>query len=220
MWINMNDSHSQQIAAMRQRVATLYRSAAATPHHHELLPVAFEELQSALEELQAMQEELHQQHEYLLNTRQYIEAEFQSYYDLFVCAPVAYLITGMSGTIRQANRAATELFSTVEKFMIGRSLALFVPEGERRAFRERLAQMRYSQQPQIWAARMQPWHGTPFQAELTTAVAHGPLGHPTAIRWIVQDRAARAPAEDQIHAGVADLEERANDTEQHGLWSP
>jgi PAS domain S-box-containing protein len=182
---------SQQIETMRRRVATLYRSAAIQTTPHDLLPIAFEELQNAMEELQAINDELCLQHEQLLNTREQIEAEFQMYQDLFVCAPVAYLITSLNGAIRQANHAAAVLFHSAEKFLIGRSLALFVPEGERRAFHERLVQLRsQSQHPQIWETRMQPWRGASFQALLTTAFAHGPLGRPTAIRWIVQDVAA------------------------------
>lgn len=194
--------------AMRQRVMILYRSAAAEATQDELLPVAFEELQNALEELHSMYEELRKQNELLLNTREQIEAEFQAYQDLFVSAPVAYLVTSLSGTIRQANRAAADLFHSDEKFMVGRSLALFVPEGERRAFRDRLAQLRSeTQQPQVWKIRLQPWGGDSFRALLTIAFAHGPLGRPTAIRWIVQDMATSV--QDQSLALHAALEERA-----------
>jgi PAS domain S-box-containing protein len=201
---------SQQIDSMRQRVATLYRSAATEATQHELLPVAFEELQTALEELQAIYEELCEQHEHLLNTREHIEAEFQAYQDLFACAPVAYLVTALNGTIRQANYAAAALFQTTERFMTGRSLALFVPEGERRAFRERLIHLRdHSQEPQIWEARMQPWGGTSFQATLTMAVMRGPLGRSTALRWIVQDVAARAQPKDKPLILHAEPEERS-----------
>src|SRR5262245_61488407 len=119
----------QQLDAMRRRVTALYRSAATEAAQHDLLPVAFEELQAALEEMHSMYEELCLQHEYLLNTREQIDAEFQAYQDLFVHAPVAYLTTNLNGTIRQANRAAAALFDSAEKFLIGRSLALFVPEG-------------------------------------------------------------------------------------------
>ena len=177
----------QQLDAMRRRVATLYRSAAAGPVQYDLLPVAFEELQNALEELQAMYEDLCLQHEQLLNAREHVEAEFQTYQDLFVYAPVAYLSTGLNGTIRHANYAAAALFHTTERFMIGRSLALFVPDGQRREFREHLAQLSRSQNPQMWETHMQSWRGASFQAALTTLTVHGPLGHPTAIRWIVRN---------------------------------
>jgi PAS domain S-box-containing protein len=200
----MSDSTwPQHLEAMRRRVATLYRSAATGPVQHELLPVAFEELQNALEELQAMYEDLCLQHEHLLDTREHVEAEFQAYRDLFVYAPVAYLSTSLNGAIRYVNRAAAALFQTTERSMIGRSLALFVPEGQRRAFRERLAQLSRSRHPQVWEMPMQPWHGASFQAELTTLVVCGPLGHPTAIRWVV--RSVTAEQSLDIHAAPVEL---------------
>ena len=187
-----------QIGAMQRRVATLYRSAATEATPHELLPVAFEELQNALEELRSMYEEISQQHEHMLNAREQIEAEFQAYQDLYVHAPIAYLVTNLGGTIRQANHAAAALFCSAEKFMVGRSLALFVPEGERRIFRERLIALRgQSQSPQTWEMRLQSWRGSAFQALLTIAVACGPLGRPTAIRWMIQDVARLAQTEGQ-----------------------
>jgi PAS domain S-box-containing protein len=195
----------QQIDAMQRRMATLYRSAATEATTHDLLPVAFEELQTALEELRSMYEELCLQHDHLLNTREQIEAEFQAFQDLFAQAPVAYLVTSLNGTIRQANLAAAALFFSAEKFMVGRSLALFVPEGERRAFRERLAQLHVQiQHPQTWEMRLQPWRGSGFHATLTVAFARGPLGRPTAIRWIIQDAVRLAQNQDQaiaLHAG-------------------
>jgi PAS domain S-box-containing protein len=172
--------------------------------------VAFEELQAALEELHSMNEELCLQQEYLLNAREQSEAEFQMYQDLFVHAPVAYLITSLNGTIRQANLAAAELFFSAEKFMIGRSLALFVPEGERSAFRDRLAQLRgQSQQRHTWETRLQPWRGSGFQSRLTVAFAHGRLGRPTAIRWIIQNIAESGLTRDQAVALHAQPEEQA-----------
>jgi PAS domain S-box-containing protein len=195
---------------LRRRVAALYRSASADTSQQELLPTAFEELQTALEELQSMYEELSWQHEHLLDTREQVEAEFHAYQDLFVNAPVAYLVTSLNSTIRQANLAAAALFCSAEKFMIGRSLALFVPEGERRAFREQVAQARtQSEHPQIWETRLQPWRGSAFQAKLTVAVEHGRLGRPTAIRWIIQDMAAIQRAAHDAPALDADFGQQA-----------
>jgi PAS domain S-box-containing protein len=199
---------ADRIEAMRRRVTILYRSAATRPQRHELLPEAFEELQNALEELQSMNDELHRQHEYLLTSGEQIEAERQSYQDLFTHAPVAYLITNLDGTIRRANLPAVELFQTAEKFMVGRSLALFVPDGARRAFREQLMQLRQADRVLAWEAHMQLWGGRPFVAALTVAVARGPLGHPVEARWVVQDITERTRGEEQTRAHVAELERR------------
>lgn len=194
------DSPQEQIASMRQRVAALYRNASAAQQPQELLPVAFEELQTALEALQAMNEELLLQQAHVLNAREQREAEFQAYQDLFVHAPIAYLTTKLNGTIRQANQAAATLFSSSERYLVGRSLTLFMPEGGRRAFRERLSEMANSRQTEVWTAHMQSWRGVPFRATLTTTVALSPLGRPTLIRWIIQKMDA--------HASLAEPAER------------
>jgi hypothetical protein len=103
---------------------------------------------------------------------------------------------------------AAELFSSAEKFMVGRSLMLFVPDGERRPFRERLAQVTRSQYTQVWETNMQSWADTPFRALLTTTAVHGRLEHATTVRWIVQNM-AHLSQDEQIATSVADLAERA-----------
>jgi PAS domain S-box-containing protein len=177
---------SRQIQAMRQRMQLLYRSAHSDVRQQELLPKAFDELDHALEELQTLETELYQQQAQLLDTREHLEAERQTYQELFEYAPVSYLITSPEGTIRRANLAATTLFESVEKFMIGRSLALFVPEGERRAFRAAIAHLHAAEGTQEWEVRMQPWGGPVFDASLSVAVVRGKLGRPLALRWIIK----------------------------------
>ena len=176
---------SHQIQAMRRRLRLLYQEAHSDSGRQELLPQAFEELESALEELQALEAELHQQQMQLLDLREHLDAEHQAYRDLFETAPVAYLITSLDGTIQKTNRTAAALFETVEKFMIGRSLALFVPEGERREFRAWVARLREKDRIHELAARMQPWSGAPFEAEISVAVVRGALGRPLSLRWII-----------------------------------
>jgi PAS domain S-box-containing protein len=202
---------TQQIEAMRRRVRTLYTSAGSPAQQPELLAKAFEELQTAVEELQAMQEELHRQQEHLLDAHENIEAERQSYQELFESAPVAYLITGLDATIRKANHAAAALFQNTGRFLVGRSLALFIPEGERRAFRTMVAELRLHDQPLEWHARMQPWRGAPFDAALTTRVVRGSHGQITSIRWVIQNLTARKQGEEQPRAHNLDPEQRIDE---------
>jgi PAS domain S-box-containing protein len=177
---------SQQIQAIRQRLQVLYQSAHSDSVQPDLLPKAFDELDHALEELQALETELYQQQARLLDTQQHLEAERQPYQELFEFAPAGYLITNPQGTIRRANRTATALFETVEKLMIGRSLATFVPEGERRAFRAAMAGLPAVEGTQEWEAHMQPSAGPAFDAALSVAVVRGQLGCPVALRWIIK----------------------------------
>jgi PAS domain S-box-containing protein len=185
---------SQQIQAMRRRMQILYRSANGDLHSCDLLPRAFEELDYALEELQTLETEIYQQQMQLLDTREQLEAERQTYQELFEFAPASYLITTPEGVIRRANQAAATLFESVEKFMIGRSLALFVPDGERRAFRDRIMRLHTLDGIQEWQAYMQPWGGQAFDAMISVAVVRGKLGRPMTLRWIIK-KSSRVSAE-------------------------
>jgi PAS domain-containing protein len=176
---------SQQLQAMRQRIQRLSQTAQGDSRPQELLPKAFEELDHALEELQMVEAELHQQQLLLLDTREHLEAERQTYQDLFQFAPVGYLLTSPKGVIRRANQAATTLFESLEKFMIGRSLALFVPKGERRAFRAAIIRLHTMEGTQEWEAQMQPWGGPAFDAALSVVVVRDHRGRPVELRWMM-----------------------------------
>jgi PAS domain S-box-containing protein len=178
----MKSMLSQQIQVMRQRVARLSQSAS---RQQDLLPKAFDELDHAIEALQTAEAELHQQQAQLMDTREHLEGQRQTYQELFDHAPVSYLLTGPDGVIRQANRAAAVLFKTTAKLMIGRSLALYVPEGERRAFRRAITQLSRREGFQEWHAQMQPWGGAAFDAALNVVVVRDHRGRPVQLRWII-----------------------------------
>src|SRR5438132_1367936 len=92
-----------------------YRPANAGPEFmsDELL----QDLHTSLEELLVADEELRQQQTTLLEqnqelnaSRRAIERERERYRELFEFAPDGYVITSPDGTIREANRAAAQLF--------------------------------------------------------------------------------------------------------------
>lgn len=176
---------NQQIDVMRRRISVLYQSAKTTSEQ-ELLPRAFEELQLAIEELQSAEENLIEQHQELQAQVDQIEQERQRYQELFENAPVGYLITSLDGAIRQANLIGQQILGTTEKFLVGRSLALFVPSGARRAFREQVTALRQNGSPQEWRVELQPWEGAPAPFELTVALIQGSLGRPTGLRWLMR----------------------------------
>jgi PAS domain S-box-containing protein len=171
---------------MRQRIQLL--SQKDTPQQ-EVLPKVFDELDRAFEELQAVEAELLQQREQLLHIREHLEAERQTYQELFDHAPISYLLTGPGGVIRRANQAAAALFKTTEKKMIGRSLALYVPEGGRRSFLRTISELSSTAGLQEWHAQMQPWHQPAFAAALSVAVVRDTRGWPVQLRWMITKRA-------------------------------
>jgi PAS domain S-box-containing protein len=203
-----NDQISPHVQAMRQRVQYLYRQGYNTSEHQEVLSAAFEELAHALEELQSTDERLRQQREEWLNSRAALEMEIQRYQDLFTHAPAGYLVTSLDGAIRQANPAAAALLQSSERFLVGRALALFVPEGQRRAFRASVAQLAQADGVQEWEITLQSWKSAPFDARLTVGVLRGSSGRPIALYWLLCDISERKRADAALRERLAELEQQ------------
>lgn len=169
----------------RQRVQLLYQQGAVPAQTNTVLSQALEELAHALEELQAADQALHQQREEWLNQQAAQELESQRYKDLFEHAPAGYLVTSIDGAIRQANSTALTMIGTSARSIVGRSLALFVLEGQRRAFREKIAQVLQATAPQEWVMSMCSWEGSPFEARVRASVLRGTSDRPLALYWLV-----------------------------------
>jgi len=193
------------ILAMRQRVQALYRQSSNTSNLDQVMNTAFEELALALEELQAADECLRLQHDEWQNRYAELELECQRYKDLFDHAPVGYLVSSLDGAIRQANSAAAHMLQSNTRFLIGRSLALFVPDGQRRAFRHTIERLTQADGPQEWEATLQSWKGETFDAGLTVGLLRGASGRPVALYWLVRDISQRRRAE----AGHLDASNRS-----------
>jgi PAS domain S-box-containing protein len=176
-----------QIQTLRQRVQSLYQQAGPTAQSDTVLSLAFEELAHALEELQAADQVLHRQRDEWLNKQAEQELECQRYKDLFEYAPAGYLVTSIDGAIRQANSAALALLEISDRAIVGRPLAVFVPEGQRRAFREKIAQLLQAATPQEWVISMCSWEGALLEARLTASVLRGASGRPLALYWLIRN---------------------------------
>lgn len=174
-----------KITTLRQRVQSLYQQAGARAQSDVVLSRAFEELAHALEELQAADRALHRQREEWLNKQTELELDSRRYKDLFEHAPTGYVVTSIDGAIRQANPAALALLETSDRAIVGRPLAVFVPDGQRRAFRDKLAQLLQASAPQEWLISMCSWEGTPLEARLTANVLRGTSGRPLALYWLI-----------------------------------
>jgi PAS domain S-box-containing protein len=175
-----------KIQTLRQRVQSLYQQGGSNAQSDTVLSRAFEELAHALEELQSADQALHQQRDEWLNKQVELELENQRYKDLFEHAPAGYMVTSIDGAIRQANPAALALFETTSRAIVGRSLAFFVPDGQRRAFREKIVELLQATAPQEWVISMCSWEGTPIAARLTASVLRGASGRPLALYWLIQ----------------------------------
>ena len=171
---------------LQQRIQLLYRRGAAQVQSDMLLSTAFEELAHAVDVLQAADYMLEQQRQELLNVQAEQELQIQRYKDLFDYAPAGYLVTSIDGAIRQANTSALALLETSTRAIVGRSLAVFAPEGQRRALRAKIAQVLQATAPQEWVSDLCSWEGAPLKVRLTVSVLYGPGGHPLALYWLIR----------------------------------
>jgi PAS domain S-box-containing protein len=174
-----------QSESMRERVQALYRKGSHSVQADSVLSSAFEELALALEQLQGAEHALNHQQNQWLNRQTELELECQRYKDLFEYAPSAYVVTSTAGAIRQANSAALELLQISDRLAVGRMLALFIPEGQRRSFRNTLNELLECARAQEWVVSMCSWEGAQFEARLTASVLRGTGGRPLALHWLI-----------------------------------
>ncbi|MGG6269499.1 PAS domain-containing sensor histidine kinase [Leptolyngbya sp. AN03gr2] len=192
------DLLSQYIQAVQQRTNRLYENARDTAiDSPDLMMICLEELRSALEELHVAEEELRQQNESLLTAQSTIEAERERYQELFEFAPDAYLVTDLSGTVREANRATIRLFELSERHLIQKSLISFVHEDQRSAFREVLNQLPTIHRVQEWEVTMCKC-ANPIDTAVTVETVRNAQGKAIALRWLIRDITARKRNEAQL----------------------
>lgn len=210
---------AQRVATLRERVRQLF-SRAQSGSSQELLEQVCDELQRALDELQIAQEALGLQEQQRQLAHEALATERRSYTELFEQAPVAYLVTSVEGTIRQANAPAADLLQTQGRQLIGRSLALFVPDGSRRDFRSRLPLIAQSDGPIEWYAQLQPLENPPFDALLLASASYDTSGRPVTLRWLLH-RLASTPLSDLAPLSAAELDRRVAHLERlrgHAGW--
>ena len=109
------------------------------------------EVQMALEELEVVWEELQGQSTLLAR-------EYERYAAFFDYAPDAYLITDTGGNVRDANRAARELFLLDHDDLVGHPLSRLLPESERTTYLSRFVALLNQPEPRPagWSGMIQP----------------------------------------------------------------
>jgi PAS domain S-box-containing protein len=201
-----SESFDQRIQAARQRMETLAERAKRPTNEQGLMLETLEDLSSAMEELHVAAEELRQQNEELAATRQIVEAERQRYQDLFEFAPDAYLVTDHEGTIQEGNSAAASLLGVRPEFLLGKPLAVFVLDGDRPTFRDRLTRMQEANQTiEDWQLNLQPRERIPFPASVTIGVMRDAAGRLTGLRWLIRDITERRRAEELLRGSREQL---------------
>ncbi|MFK0730796.1 MAG: PAS domain-containing protein [Gloeotrichia echinulata GP01] len=178
----------QRAETLHTRLADLYQTASVLPWiPPDLLPQAFKELYTTSRMVQLAADELYQENEELIQTRNWLEAERQRYYDLFEFAPDGYLVTNSEGIIEEANLTATQLLKVSKHFLLGKSMINFVPLEERQRFCSELIDLSQSDKVRELVIRLQERHGDIFDAALTVKVVRNQQGKTISIRWLMRD---------------------------------
>lgn len=140
------------------------------------------------QELQICVEELRVAAEELTSLRDRLSIERQRYAELFDFAPEAYLETDARWNIREANRAAVELFRCPQEYLVGKPLVVFVAEEERKAFRASLAALQQdgTNGPMNWSATVQSRAGETLPVVIRAAAARDANGRVTGARCLIR----------------------------------
>jgi PAS domain S-box-containing protein len=121
-----------QLVSALQRFSTLQRNAADGRDHSKLLGRSITELESVLEELRVAQHQLVDNRTRLEQMQLELSREREKYWRLFDEMPQAFVITRSDTLITEANRAASELLNVSQRFLIGKTLSVFVCEDRTR----------------------------------------------------------------------------------------
>ena len=183
------DMFTQQVQTLQERLILLYQSADTQQElpTDSFLPSLLKELGTSSEELQVAGEELLQHTEALATVRQQLEAERQSYKDLFEFMPQAYLVTDAQGKILQANRAAATLLGVEQSRLQDKLLVSFIPVEKRARFRSNLTQLQECNWVQNHKLCLQARQGETFKASVTVAPVRHSSGKLVSLRWILYD---------------------------------
>ncbi|HEY9767319.1 MAG TPA: PAS domain-containing protein [Coleofasciculaceae cyanobacterium] len=108
----------------------------------QLLQDSLIELSTSIEELRIATETIQQQNQKLFVSRQQIILERKYYQELFEYSPDICLVTSSNGSIREANHEALKLLNVPAKYLINKSLAVFIPVGQRQQYYQLLNQLK------------------------------------------------------------------------------
>jgi PAS domain S-box-containing protein len=186
------DQFARRLDEMRRRVQDIQGRSSMPDEAADALLLAMEELREAEEELRLQNEALEAAHHQL-------DDERLRYRQLFLYAPDAYLLTDLSGIVREANLSAARLLNVRPQFMPGKAVVSFVALEDRPRVRAELDRWRSEPTPKILEVRLQPRSRDAFDAAIALSVARGGA-HDTAIgfRWLVRDISAQRQLTDDL----------------------
>lgn len=118
--------HVQLASAMQRFNALQRRMPEPVTGPNKLIGRLFKELEDALEEVRVAQEQLIEGRHRMESLQGELTQQYRKYWELFDEMPQPYVVTKPDSTILEANRAASELFNVSQRFLVGKTLSVFV----------------------------------------------------------------------------------------------
>ncbi|GEM_PF-2086230 len=173
---------------------------------------AVADLQREVAHLRTAVDVLQRQNAELVSIRQAFEVERRRYREMFESAPDGYVLTNLSGNIREANRVAAALLGVRPDFLMGKALLGFMDEEARSELETTLARWRNTEGsparelPPIvrGSIQLRVYKGAFFPAEYAISPLRDEHDHIIGLRWMLRDlsestRTAQALRERDYH---------------------
>lgn len=167
---------------------------------HDELMTAFEELSVAEEKLRAQQETLLETHNLLEIQRNLLEIQRNRYHTLFDLAPDPYVVTDGSGTIEEANAAASALLGVAGKLLVGKALVTFVDGRSRSEFQTQLNALGNGVHVEKWMIETTVRDGRLATVEATVSTLETRPDGTSSLCWLLRDMSARRETEESMQA--------------------
>jgi len=174
------DSLELQLASALQRYNALQRRADARREPAAVLAKTLAELGTALEEVRVAQEQLIESRAHIERLQDELRREADKYWRLFDSMPDAYVVTRPDSTILEVNRAAAQLFNVSQRFLVGKTLSVFVCE-DRTRFLVATERAAAQDGPHDMTLKLRPRERAPLSVEARVSG-----GDSQTLRWLLR----------------------------------
>lgn len=181
------DSLELQLASALQRYSNLQRRAETQREPATLLTKTLAELGTALEEVRVAQEQLIESRTRMEQLQFELRQQYDRYWRLFDAMPEAYVVTKADSTIVEVNKAAAQLFNVSQRFLVGKTLSVFVCE-DRAQFLAASTRAATDSATMDLTLKLRPRERAPL------SIAARVSGDADGLRWVLRP-ASTAPSE-------------------------
>jgi diguanylate cyclase (GGDEF)-like protein/PAS domain S-box-containing protein len=196
------------IEELQDCLADLDRQAGDDPHG--TAPArAIAHLRRAIAALEEMGSELDGRIDELRAANATVEVAQQRYAQLFEMTPDGYLVTGVDGVIREANRVAARMLTSTQAALVGKRLSRFLRPEERAELDAQRARLESPGMQVSWESRLRGRAGSDPAVLLSAAAVPDGEGRVGALRWVIRDISGQKRTEEQLRLLMAEMERQS-----------